>query len=30
VEEGLRRLQEGKVSAKKLVFRIADTPGLKA
>ena len=30
VEEGLRRLQEGKVSAKKLVFRIDETPGLKA
>lgn len=28
VEEGLRRLKEGKVSAKKLVFRIEDTEGL--
>jgi NADPH2:quinone reductase len=28
VEEGLRRLQDGKVSAKKLVYKIADTPGL--
>lgn len=27
VEEGLRRLQEGKVSAKKLVFRIEETEG---
>lgn len=30
VESGLRRLQEGSVSAKKLVFKIEDTPGLKA
>lgn len=28
VEEGLRRLKEGKVSAKKLVFRIEDTDGV--
>ena len=28
VEEGLRSLKEGKVSAKKLVFRIEDTEGL--
>ena len=28
VEDGLRRLKEGKVSAKKLVFRVEDTEGL--
>jgi NADPH2:quinone reductase len=28
VEEGLRRLQQGKVNAKKLVFRIEETPGI--
>ena len=28
VEDGLRRLKEGKVSAKKLVFRIEDTKGV--
>ncbi|KAL7933860.1 GroES-like protein [Trichoderma chlorosporum] len=28
VEEGLRMLKEGKVSAKKLIYRIADTPGV--
>lgn len=28
VEEGLRLLQDGKVSAKKVIFRIAETPGL--
>jgi NADPH:quinone reductase-like Zn-dependent oxidoreductase len=30
VDEGLKRLQEGKVSGEKLVYRIADTPGLAA
>jgi NADPH2:quinone reductase len=28
VEEGLRRLKEGKVSASKLVFRIEETEGV--
>jgi NADPH2:quinone reductase len=28
VQEGLRRLQKGEVSAKKLVFRVADTEGV--
>lgn len=28
VEEGLRRLEEGAVSSEKLVYLIADTPGL--
>lgn len=28
VEEGLRRLKEGKVSAKKLLFRIDETEGV--
>jgi len=30
VEEGLRNLKEGKASAVKYVFRIADTPGLQS
>ena len=30
IEQGLQRLQQGKVNAKKLVFRISDTPGLNA
>lgn len=29
VPEGLKLLREGKVHAEKLVYRIADTPGLK-
>jgi hypothetical protein len=29
VDEGLTLLQENKVSGKKLVYRIADTPSLK-
>jgi hypothetical protein len=28
VEEGLRQLKEGNVSAKKLIYRVADTPGI--
>ncbi|OPB37707.1 zinc binding dehydrogenase [Trichoderma guizhouense] len=28
VEEGLRMLKEGKVSAKKLIYRVSDTPGV--
>lgn len=28
VEEGLRQLKEGLVSAKKVIYRVADTPGL--
>lgn len=30
VEEGLRRLQQNEVKGQKLVYRIAETPGLKA
>ncbi|TFY78319.1 hypothetical protein EWM64_g5690 [Hericium alpestre] len=30
VQEGLKIMKEGKVSASKLVYRIADTPGLEA
>lgn len=29
VDEGLKRLQEGKISGEKLVYRIEDTPALK-
>lgn len=30
VDEGLKRLQEGKASGEKFVYRVADTPSLKA
>lgn len=30
VEDGLRQLKEGNISAKKLIYRVADTPGIES